>query len=96
MYYPQYVDASPYTVTVSPGPSIASKSTASGDGLTHAIAGKLSTINVQSRDSVGNILDNTDDNYSLDFVGPDATTTGSFSVTASYISNGLYLSQYVP
>lgn len=42
MYYPQRVAASPYTVTVQFGPTIASSVTAYGDGLSTAIAGKRS------------------------------------------------------
>lgn len=42
IYYPQRVGASPYNIVVTNGPSIAEKCTASGDGLTNAVAGKLS------------------------------------------------------
>lgn len=76
------------------GPSIADKCTASGDGLTSATVGKLAYVNIQSRDSVGNIIDNTADNYELYFkfyTSPSVTWhVNDFYVTASYTSNGLY------
>lgn len=69
MYYPERVASSPYSITVNYGPSDATETDAYGDGLTSAIAGKLSYIYIQSRDSLGAIIDNIDDNYELDFVG---------------------------
>ena len=42
------------------------------------------------------MIDNTDDNYQLDFKGPDGTSTGDFSVTGAYQSFGLYKADYIP
>lgn len=41
-------------------------------------------------------MDNKNDNYELHFFGPDGTSAGEFFITAVYVSNGLYLAQYVP
>jgi hypothetical protein len=96
LYYPQRVGSSPYDITINFGPSVADQSTAVGDGLTAAIAGKLSFIYIQSRNSIGDIIDNTNDNYQLYFSGPNGLTTGEFYATAVYQADGLYKSQYVP
>ncbi len=96
LYYPKRVAASPYNIVINKGPSIAITSTAYGDGLKSATAGKLAYIHIQSRNEVGEIIDNSDDNYELHFSGPDGTTTGDFYITGVYVSNGLYLAQYVP
>jgi len=60
------------------------------------MAGKLSYIHLQSRNEIGGIIDTTDDNYELQFSGPDVKDEGGFYITGVYISNGLYLAQYVP
>jgi len=57
------------------------------------MAGKLFQTTVQSRDTFGTPLSNTNDLYSMQFTGPSG---GSFSVTGVYVSNGLYQLQYVP
>jgi Filamin/ABP280 repeat len=96
LYYPRRVGASPYNILITKGPSIASMTDAYGKGLTDAIAGKLAYINIQARNEVGDIIDNTDDSFQLYFSGPDGGLTGAFYKTAVYVSNGLYLAQYVP
>lgn len=96
LYYPERVGSSPYDIVINFGPSSADQSTAVGDGLSKAIAGKLSTIFIQSRNSIGDIIDNTNDNYQLYFKGPNGLTTGEFYAYGVYQSNGLYKSQYVP
>jgi len=87
---------SPYNIIISKGPSIASTTEAYGLGLTNATTGKLSYINIQSKNEIGEPIDNAGDFYRLQFDGPDGTATGSFFVTAVYVSNGNYLAQYVP
>lgn len=47
-YFPEYVDDSPYQVTVLTGPTIPSKSTATGLGLYEATVGKVSEIDIVS------------------------------------------------
>ena len=63
MYFPIRVASSPYDIVINFGPSIATMCTAYGDGLKEAIAGKLSYIYIQSRNSIGAIIDNKNDNY---------------------------------
>lgn len=63
MYYLERVAASPYQITVNFGPSIASMSDAYGDGISSAVAGKLTDLFIQSRDINGEVIDNTDDYY---------------------------------
>ena len=63
VYYPVRVGGGPFNVTVLFGPSDASLSTAAGNGLFFATAGKLSTINLQSRSTTGAIIDNVNDQY---------------------------------
>ena len=96
LYYVEYITTTPIDVVVTEGPTIAPKSTAVGDGLTTAQVGKLSTIQLTSRDSNGDVLDNDDDNYQITMTGPGTTNTGDMTVTAVYQSAGLYDAQYVP
>lgn len=96
LYYPRRVAASPYNIVINRGPTIADTSEASSEGLSRATAGKLASIYIQSKNEVGDIIDNSLDNYELQFTGPDGTTLGNFFVTGVYVSNGLYLAQYVP
>lgn len=61
LYYPQYVDLSPYQVNVLFGPSIPNQCTASGPGLFSATVGKLTHVDLVSRDNAGSPLDNPTD-----------------------------------
>jgi hypothetical protein len=45
------------------GPSIANNCDATGTGLTDAVAGKLSYIDIQSRDINGAVINNIGDDY---------------------------------
>jgi hypothetical protein len=69
---PQELDASPYTMFVSPGETNAKSSTTSGQGLSACGAGLICTFVVQTRDSFGNvrILDSNKGqyNYSAELV----------------------------
>ena len=98
LYYPEYVGESPYDITVESGPSIASKSTAEGEGLYKATVSKLSEIIITSRDFASAPLDNQEDNYSLSLTRKDGTTTGELLFTAVYITGtiGQYRATYVP
>lgn len=96
LFYVEYINGTPKDVIVTEGPTIASKSTAEGDGLTVAQVGKLSEIKITSRDSNGDVLDNNDDNYQIALLGPEPGNTGDMTVTATYQSAGQYLANYVP
>ena len=97
MYYPRYVGSSPYQITVSTGPSVASKSTASGAGLTSGIAGKLSQFQIISRDFASAPIDNQNDNYAITLVNADGSLNGDLSFTAVYQGpTGIYTASYVP
>lgn len=81
---------------VNAGPTIMSSSTIETSETT-LTAGKLSQATFQSRDTYGTILDNTEDNYVMTFTGPSENgDSATFSLTAVYQSNGLYLAQFVP
>jgi len=77
---------------VTSGPTIVGSSTIEST-QTKLTAGKLSQTTVQSRDTFGTPLSNTDDLYSMQFTGP---TGGAFSVAGIYLDKGLYQLQYVP
>ena len=97
LWYPKYVAASPYEVTVAQGSTVASLSYATGSALTSAVAGKLQTIFIQSVDINGNAQDSLNDYYSVQLIGPQPdTTTVVISVTATYVSAGKYQAQFVP
>lgn len=97
LYYPRYVGSSPYQVTVSTGPSVASKSTASGAGLTTGIAGKLAQLEIVSRDFASAPIDNQNDNYAITLVNKDGSGNGDLSFTAVYSGpTGKYSASYVP
>ena len=93
LYYPRYVGSSPYQITVSTGPSVASKSTASGAGLTSGIAGKISQFQIISRDFASAPIDNQNDNYAITLVNADGSLNGDLSFTAVYQGpTGIYIS----
>ena len=97
LYYPRYVGSSPYQVTVNPGPSIPSKSTASGDGLSQATVGMLAVIDIVSRDFVSTPLDNQNDNYELFLSNTDGTGNGNMYFTSTYVgATGRYQASYIP
>lgn len=74
---------------LSAGPTIASVSTIEYKE-TLIVAGKLSYVDVQSRNFYGAILNNNNDQYSVNYVGPDGTTAGEFTVIAVGLGNGSY------
>lgn len=84
LYFPQYVDASPYQVTVNTGPTIPEKSTATGLGLYEATVGKISYIDLVSRDNARQPLDNVNDVYSLYLQGPGSSNTGDIHFYSVY------------
>ena len=97
LYYPRYVGASPYQVTVSTGPSVASKSTASGTGLSSGVAGKLSQFQIISRDFASAPIDNQQDNYAIILMNNDGSGNGDLAITAIYQGAvGIYSASYVP
>jgi hypothetical protein len=63
-YYATQVSGSPYDLTVMPGASDYPYTSASGDGLSHAIAGEVATFIIQTRDENGN--PRTDDEAAID------------------------------
>ena len=87
-------------VVIGRGPSIASASTAEGEGLTGSTAGKRAYFYLQSRDWDGLPVDNPADGFDIVFTGPAEGTPagqdGTFSVVASYLENGKQLAEYIP
>jgi len=75
-------------VPVLQGPSIPVYSTIE-KGPKFATVGKLTECLFQSRDSYGQILDNTDDVYEMSFTPLD-NPLDIFYVTSVYLANGLY------
>lgn len=59
--------------------------TASGPGLYEATVGKLTYIDLISRDNAGNPLDNPSDVYELYLQGPDILNTGDISFKSVYV-----------
>ena len=97
LYYPRYVGASPYQVTISTGPSVDSKSTASGTGLSSGVAGKLSQFQIISRDFASAPIDNQQDNYTIILMNNDGSRNGDLAITAIYQrAVGIYSASYVP
>ena len=97
LYYPRYVGASPYQVTVSTGPSVASKSIASGTGLSSEVAGKLSQFQIISRDFASAPIYNQQDNYAIILMNNDGSGNGDLAITAIYQGAvGIYSASYVP
>jgi hypothetical protein len=102
VYYPERVQGRVFQVDIVQGPSIASSCTAEGDGLTNSTAGKRAYFYIQSRDWDGLPIDNADDNYDIQFVGPaeggptGVVDSGSFAISAVHGSGGQYLAQYIP
>jgi hypothetical protein len=64
--------------------------------LQQATSGKLAFFSIQSKNEVGQPIDNVDDQFDIKFEGPDNTPFGNFYVTAAYSENGIYNAQYVP
>ena len=97
LYYPRYVGSSPYKVTVIEGPTLASKSTATGKGLSQATVGKLAEIDLVSRNFASAPLDNQNDNYEITLVNDDGSNNGNIAFTATYVGAvGKYKATYVP
>lgn len=90
LYYSERVGGAVYEVEVIPGPSISGSSTIE-ETETELTAGKLSQAIFQSRDSSGEPLDNTVDNYEMLFTDISNSGAGTFTVTAVYQENGRYL-----
>lgn len=87
LFYSQRLGDGVYSINVEAGPTIPATSTIEYPNTTSAeettiTAGKLSYIDIQSRDSYGAILFNNNDNYLIHFVGPSPGTSGEFSVAA--------------
>ena len=71
--------ATPMKLEIRAGPSIPSRCTAEGAGLTNSMAGKRAYFYIQSRDWDGKPSDNPDDDYEVTFDGPS-----DFHETATY------------
>lgn len=79
-----------YPVEIRSGPSIYFASTIEYKE-TSIIAGKLSYVDMQSRDTYSaKLVSNNNDKYILHYIGPDGTTAGEFYVLAVGQSQGYY------
>jgi|JI61114C2RNA_FD_contig_61_2887094_length_1373_multi_2_in_0_out_0_1 hypothetical protein len=71
--------------------------TATGPGLFTAIVGKLTHIDLQSRDNAANPLDNPSDVYELYLKGPGVSSTGDLHFYSSYVGpTGISIAYYTP
>lgn len=91
VYYPERVQNQVIRLTTVPGPTIATSTTADGDGLTNSTAGKRAYFYLQSRDWDGRVLPNTADVFEIVFTGPsEGGPTTIENATAPGVNSGSF------